>query len=113
MAKSQLVSFINKIQTDGALKARIIQAEKAASKEAARLTHQVEAARHANLETIKTIAKHAGFDIAADIGRPEHLDIAPHDHEKEDLGDCCHLTCCWVETSTLVLSADPGEERPA
>lgn len=98
-AKSQLISFINSIQTDEALKRRIIEAERAASKEAAELTDRVEAARRDNLEAIKRLATQAGFDITGDIGRPEALDIAPHDHEKEDLGDCCHLTCCWVETS--------------
>jgi hypothetical protein len=99
--ESQLISFINKIQADDTLKRKIIAAEKTASTEATALAHRVEALRAHNLEAIKAIAKEAGFDIVPDIGRPEALDVAPHDHDKEDLGDCCHLTCCWVETSAV------------
>jgi uncharacterized protein (UPF0335 family) len=98
MAKSQLVQFINKIQSDEALRRKVEAAERSAEGAAAKVMREIVALRHANLDPIKKIAMEAGFDIDKDIGRPE-IDLKPHDHEKEDLGNCCHLTCCWVETS--------------
>jgi hypothetical protein len=98
MAKSQLALFIQKIKTDEALRQKVIHAEKSAEHGASKLKKKMEDLRKENLDPIRKIAKEAGFDITSNIGLPA-LDVAPHDHEKENLGDCCYLTCCWVETS--------------
>jgi hypothetical protein len=88
------------IQTDAALRRKVEQAEHSAEGAAARVLREITSLRNANLDPIKKIAKEAGFDIERDIGRAQ-IDLAPHDHEKEDLGNCCHITCCWVLTSAI------------
>ena len=97
MKNSQLSLLIEKIKTDDALRQKIIYAEKSAASNTLKLKQEIDVVSEANLDSIKKIAKEAGYDITMDISRPEKMQITPTDQEIENLR--CMLTCCWVATS--------------
>jgi hypothetical protein len=98
MAKTALAQFIDKVKSDKALRHKIIAAEKNAAQ-------KIIDSRKANVDTIRKIAKDAGFDIEPELTRPTAY-IFPQENELESSCGVIKDTCCWVETSCLRTATD-------
>lgn len=88
MTGTDLAAFIQRIKSDPALRQTIADAEKVAAQ---------------GMALLKDIAAQEGFDLSS-VQRPS-AGTAPSSSEVE--GGDCPLTCCWVETSTTVITEPP------
>jgi hypothetical protein len=84
MDGSQFSQFVEKLKTDADLRQKVIDLEKG-------VVH--------DLDTLRRIAADEGFDITAEMGRPQNAQPTPTAGEIEN--NRCLLTCCIVLTSVL------------
>jgi len=97
MENSALAAFVERVNADPDLRAKIVATERAAEREALRLKGEIDGIAQANLAAVYQIAQDAGFDITGSISRNDEFRMAPRAAEL-DSSDCW-LTCCLVFTS--------------
>jgi hypothetical protein len=102
MKNSQLSLFIEKLKTDEALRQKVSAAENEAASKILRLQQEGDAIMESNLESIKRIAREAGYDFTMDMSRPMKA-VTPTEQELES-SSCWLFTCCLLGTS---VSPDP------
>jgi hypothetical protein len=99
MASSQLPALLERLKTDEDLRAKFLEAEESARRQALKIRKQIDAAADANIATLDEIAAAAGYDISDAIRRPSDFQVTPTEHEFESFSWSCVFTCCFVATS--------------
>jgi hypothetical protein len=99
MQSSQLPALLERLKTDEDLRAKFLEAETSARRQALEIRTRIDQLADANIATLHNIAEEAGYNISDAIKRPSDFQVTPTEQEFESFSWSCVFTCCFVATS--------------